>query len=154
MKRVLLPALAAALALAAASAAEQAQADKERLQGTWRLAAVEIDKKPIDMQSLKDDKGVMIGTLAIKGDSYSFRLGKDRLEITYKLLPDSTPKAIDLTVTEGPQKGKTYRAIYRLEGDTYTVCRHVDPEKERPTEFATRPDSGLMLVVWKRDPAK
>jgi uncharacterized protein (TIGR03067 family) len=154
MRRLLLPALAAALMLAAAPREAQDQADKAQLQGTWRLAAVEIDKKPIDMQSLKDDKGVMVGTLAIKGDAYSFRLGKDRLEIVYKLIPDAKPKAIDLTVTEGPQKGKTYRAIYRLEGDTYTVCRHVEPEKERPTEFATRPDSGLMLVVWKRDQPK
>jgi uncharacterized protein (TIGR03067 family) len=64
--------------------------------------------------------------------------------------PGKTPKAIDLTVTEGPQKGQTFHGIYKLEGDTYSVCPNVEPGKDRPTEFATRPDSGLMLVVWKR----
>jgi uncharacterized protein (TIGR03067 family) len=150
MRRTFLPALAVAFLLAAAYGQEQPQTDKDQLQGTWLLTSVEIDQKPIPMESLTDGKVVLVGTLVIRGERYSFSLGKNRLEMTYQLNPDTTPKAIDLTVLEGPQKGKTYRAIYRLDKDTYTVCRHVEPDRERPTEFRTRPDSGLMLVVWKR----
>jgi uncharacterized protein (TIGR03067 family) len=118
--------------------------DKARLQGTWALLSVEIDKKPLSMDELKDAR------LVVSGDHYSFTLGKDRLEITYKMDEGKRPKAIDLTVVEGPEKGKTYHGIYQLEGDTYAVCRPTEPNKERPTEFATQPGSGFMIVVWKR----
>ena len=70
--------------------------------------------------------------------------------MTCRLHPGQRPKAIDLTLAAGPDKGKTFLGIYKLEGDTYTICRPVAPGKERPTAFATRPGSGLMLVVWKR----
>jgi uncharacterized protein (TIGR03067 family) len=127
-----------------AAADKPTQNDKARLQGTWTLVSVEIDKKPLSMDELKDAR------LVVSGDHYSFALGKDRLEITYKMDEGKKPKTIDLTVVEGPEKGKTYHGIYRLESDTYTICRSTEPNKERPTEFATRPGSGLMIVVWKR----
>jgi uncharacterized protein (TIGR03067 family) len=126
------------------AADKSATNDKARLQGTWRIVSVEIDKKPLSMDDLKDAR------LVVSGDHYSFALGKDRLEITYKMDEGKKPKAIDLTIVEGPEKGKTYRGIYKLEGDTYTICRSTEPNNERPTGFATQPGSGLMIVVWKR----
>ncbi len=90
------------------------------------------------------------GTLKAMGDSYTFRLGDVRLALTFAMDPSKSPRTIDLTVTEGPQKGQTLNGIYKLEGDMYTICRNAEPWKDRPTQFATRPDSGLMLVVWKR----
>jgi uncharacterized protein (TIGR03067 family) len=61
-----------------------------------------------------------------------------------------TLKTIDMTIVAGKEKGKVYHGIYRLDGDMYTICRNFEPNKDRPTEFATKADSGLMLVVWKR----
>jgi uncharacterized protein (TIGR03067 family) len=63
----------------------------------------------------------------------------------------NTPKAIDLTVIGGPEEGMTYHGIYKVEGDTYTICRNVAPDKERPTGFVTSPKSGLTLVqaAWR-----
>jgi uncharacterized protein (TIGR03067 family) len=127
-----------------AASDKPAKNDKARLQGTWSLVSVEIDKKAVSMDELKEAR------LVVSGDHYSFALGKDRLEITYKMEEGKKPKAIDLTVIEGPEKGKTYHGIFKLEGDTYTICRTTEPNKERPTEFATQPGSGLMIVVWKR----
>ena len=113
----------------------------------------EVNKQAIPLENLKDGNVVLVARLVIAGEAYSFRLGKSRLELTFKVDPSKKPRAIDLTVAEGPEKGKTYHGIYKLEGDTYTICRNVEPGKERPGEFVTRPDSGLMLVVWKRDKA-
>ena len=50
------------------------------------------------------------------------------------------------------EKERFIRGIYSLEGDNLTICYHRDPEKEgdRPAEFATKPDSGLVLLVLKR----
>jgi uncharacterized protein (TIGR03067 family) len=137
--------LTAVLLLGAAPARESARGDSDSLEGTWSLVSVEINAQPLSMDKLKDSR------LVVKGENYAFRLGGSRLEMTHKLDPGKSPKTLDLTLTEGPDKGKTYHAIYRLEGDTLTICRNVEPDKVRPTEFATTPGSGLMLVVWKRD---
>jgi uncharacterized protein (TIGR03067 family) len=145
MKLHFLTILTAVLLLGAAPGRDTARGDSESLEGTWSLVSVEINAQPLSMDKLKDSR------LVVKGVSYSFRLGDARLAMTYKLDPGKSPKTLDLTLTEGPDKGKTYHAIYRLEGDTLTICRSVEPDKERPTEFATMPGSGLMLVVWKRD---
>jgi uncharacterized protein (TIGR03067 family) len=149
--QVLIVAAASLLAAAGARAQGPATTDKDALQGTWRLASVEVNKQAIPLENLKQSNVVVVGTLVIKGDSYTFHLGKDRLEFTFRVDPTKKPKAIDLTVRDGPQKGQTYRGIYKLEGDTYTICRNVEPDKERPTEFVTSPKSGLMLVVWQRE---
>jgi uncharacterized protein (TIGR03067 family) len=146
MRRLFLPVLAAGLLLAAAAFADEAKTDGAALQGTWRLASLEVDGRPIAVQDM-----VPHARLVISGTKYAFTLDDTRLELTPKLDPAKKPKAIDLTVAEGPQKGQTFHGIYKLEGDTYTVCRSTDPGQARPTAFATKPKSGLMLVVWKRD---
>jgi len=149
--RILIVAAASLLAAAGARAEGPATTDKDALQGTWRLTSVEVNKEAIPLENLKEGNVVVVGTLVVKGDSYAFHLGNNRLEIIFKVDPAKRPRAIDLTVSEGPQKGQTYHGIYKLESDTYTICRNVEPGKERPTEFVTKPKSGLMLVVWKRD---
>jgi uncharacterized protein (TIGR03067 family) len=149
--RVALVAAMVLLTVAAAWARGPATTDKDALQGTWRLASAEVNKQAIPLDKLKEGNVVIVGILTIKGDAYSFRLGKTRLEFTFKVDPSAKPRAIDLTACEGPQKGKTYHGIYKVEGDTYTICRNVEPGKERPGDFVTRPGSGLMLTVWTRD---
>jgi len=149
--RIMLLAAAAVFVFSVTRAEGPAKTDRDLLQGTWRLAAVELNKQAIPLETLKEGNVVVPGILVIKGDSYSFHLGTNRLEMTFKLDPDKKPKTIDMTIIEGTPKGKTYHAIYKLEGDTYTVCRQFEPEKDRPAEFGTKADSGLLLVVWKRD---
>jgi uncharacterized protein (TIGR03067 family) len=118
--------------------------DQDKLQGAWGLVALEVNGQPVAMEKLKEAR------LEIRGEKYGFRLGETVLEMTYQLHSGKKPKAIDLTIASGRSKGKTFFGIYKLEGDTYTICRPVGPGKERPTAFATSPGSGLMLVVWKR----
>ncbi len=149
--RIAVVAALALLAVAAARAGGPAKSDKAALQGTWRLTAAEIDKQVIPLEKLKEGGAVMVGTLTVKGDRYSFQLGKTRLEFTFKVDPSAKPHAIELTACDGPQKGQVYHGIYKVEGDTYTICRNVEPGKGRPTDFATRPKSGLMLTTWARE---
>jgi uncharacterized protein (TIGR03067 family) len=119
--------------------------DKEMLQGTWKLVSVEFDGQCMPMDDLKASR------LTVKGSDYAFTLNKTSLELTFKLDPSKKPKEIDLIGVAGTDKGKIYRGIYVLEGDTYKICRHSQPDRERPIEFATRPDSGLVLVTWQRE---
>jgi uncharacterized protein (TIGR03067 family) len=141
-------AAAVALAMVFTPAAGQVAqpSDEALLQGTWAIAALEVDKQAVDATQLKDAR------LVVDGSRYSFRLRDSHLEMTYKLDATKVPKTLDMTITEGPMEGKTYHAIYQLTGDRLTICRHVDLDKDRPTTFATEPDSKLMLIVWKRLP--
>ena len=69
-----------------------------------------------------------------------------------ELHPDQNPKAIDLTPegdSAGPLKGKTYPGIYKIEGDTLTLCLSIKADSKRPTKFATK-DTYWVLDVYKR----
>jgi uncharacterized protein (TIGR03067 family) len=142
--------LAPGLLLAAAPAVAAGGTDQEGLQGTWALVSVEVNQQTISIESMKAASPVRAARLVVQGQRYTFHLGEKPLEMVYQLDPDKSPKEIDLTVGRGPNEGKVFRGIYRLEGDTFTICRHVEPGKDRPTAFGTRPGSGLMLVTWKR----
>ena len=127
-----------------ALADEKDTALKGPLEGVWKLSSVLLNAQPLPMETLKDAR------LDVQGAKYALTLAETRLVMSHKLFADQRPKAMDLTVIEGQDKGKTFHAIYRLEGDTLTVCRSLEPGKNRPTEFASKPDSGLLLVVWSR----
>jgi uncharacterized protein (TIGR03067 family) len=62
--------------------------------------------------------------------------------------PKADPHELD-TVQEGGQQGpQTSRLIYKIEGDTLTVCG--DSDGKRPGAFDTPADSKWMLMVFKR----
>lgn len=128
-----------------ARADDKAEVVKElkKLEGTWTFESVEAGgmKLPADQF-----KGM---TVTVEGDKYAVKMGDTVVEAaTLKLDPSKSPKAFDSTVTEGPNKGKVYLAIYEVSGDTLKVCFDEDGKK-RPTEF--KADSGgHALVVHKR----
>ena len=68
--------------------------------------------------------------------------------------PTKMPKEVDYVYTDGDQKGKIQKAIYKLEGDTFTECYNPEDEAARPREFKSTMGNGLMLVVYERVKAK
>lgn len=85
----------------------------------------------------------------IYGDKYAVKKGDEVVEAaTMKLDLSKSPKAFDVKVTQGPNKGAVMLCIYDISGDTLNVC--FDPEgKKRPTEFKGASGSQT-LVVHKR----
>ena len=148
MKRYLLTALAAGLLLAAQDAKEDAtKKDLEQIQGTWRLVSRQRDGRTDPPVAVKDV------LMTNKGDQFSFKgaaSGAGATQGTFKLDATKTPKTMDRIPADGPNKGKTLPAIYALEGDTLKICVAV-AGKERPKEFATKPGSGYVLSVFKRE---
>jgi uncharacterized protein (TIGR03067 family) len=56
---------------------------------------------------------------------------------------------MDITGTDGPNKGKTFPAIYELDGDTLKVCYDLSG-KERPKALKTESGTMTFLVIYKR----
>jgi uncharacterized protein (TIGR03067 family) len=122
----------------------EARKTLDALQGRWTMVSFEVNGESIP------EEQVTTGSLVVEHDRYMPALGDKRASFSMKLDPAADPKAIDFTVTDGPQKGTTLKGIYTLMGDQFTVCRGLTPENVRPTEFATGAESGSALVVWKR----
>lgn len=131
-----------------ALADEKNPAGKDSLAGTWKLTSVDINGQALAMEKLQTAR------LVVKGPKYSLVIDDTRLEMTHVLRADKKPKEMDLTIAEGSDKGKVFQAIYKLEGDTFTVCRNDKPGMDRPTEFASKPNTGLLLGVWMLQKAK
>jgi uncharacterized protein (TIGR03067 family) len=137
--------LTAILVLSVLSPARSAEdKDGDAMQGTWLPVSAELagEKFPDEVrQTIK---------LAVEGDKYTVTVGKDVDRGTVKWDASARPKALDITGTDGPNKGKTILAIYELDGDTLRVCYDLSG-KSRPTEFETKADTQLFLVTYKRE---
>jgi uncharacterized protein (TIGR03067 family) len=136
-------ALIAVVFLAGADAGKDDAAKKEidKFQGTWVVVSAEREGQPLD--DIKDDK------VTFSGDKMTIKTKMRDQEGTFKLDPTKKPKAIDIKPSEGSEKGQTIQGIYSLEGDRLKFCFARDG-KERPSEFATKAGSGLMMVELKR----
>ncbi|MFL5342374.1 MAG: protein kinase domain-containing protein [Gemmataceae bacterium] len=72
------------------------------------------------------------------------------VEGVYHLDPTKSPGQIDLTMLGEVRKNAL--GIYRLEGDTLTICVSVDPDKvaERPKEFASKAGDKFVMITARR----
>jgi uncharacterized protein (TIGR03067 family) len=138
------PCICIATILFTAAAWSQDAADERKLlQGTWLPKAAELSENPFDEATLKTMK------LVVEGDKYTVTVGKSIDKGTTKIDPAAKPKAMDIIGTDGPNKGKTFLAIYELNGDTLRVCYDLTG-KARPTEFKTKKGELLFLATYKR----
>jgi uncharacterized protein (TIGR03067 family) len=63
-------------------------------------------------------------------------------QATAKIDATKKPKEIELVVG----KGKAFLGIYKLEGETLTLC--IGDQKTRPTEFESK--KGRLLIQYKK----
>ncbi len=143
MIRRSIAALAIVLSLVYCSWSDDAKDANRSLQGTWLPSSAELAGKKLPDEVVKTIK------LVLEDDKYTVTVGKGIDRGTCKLDPKAKPRTLDITGTEGPNKGKKILAIYERTGDTLRVCYDLSG-KGRPTEFATKAGSQLFLVSYKR----
>lgn len=123
--------------------ADDEKDDIKELQGTWNLNYFERDGKEVKLQ--KDTQ--MINT----DDKFVIKRGEQVIATgTMKLDPSKKPKESKTIYTDGPDKGKTFKGIYHIDGDTVKFCRAGSPDQERPTDFKSKPDSGQFVAMYRR----
>jgi uncharacterized protein (TIGR03067 family) len=138
--------LATALLLAAQPAKDDVKKELDKFQGTWRFFSYEEEGTKLGEEALHET------SLVIKGDAFTVTEGSNNtMHGTFKFDLSKKPKTIDITFTDGPQKGLTMLGIYELEGDTYKICLNAQGKK-RPTEFAAK--NGDAVEVLKREKPK
>lgn len=135
--------VAAILATPAVADDDAIKAEIAKWQGTWKATSFESDGKSFPPEKLEPIK------LTVDGDGYHFQSGDFHERGTYKFYPDRSPKALDIVVGEGPDKGKVHQVIYKVDGDQLTICFEADG-KNRPTEFTGKAGSGCVLEEWQR----
>jgi uncharacterized protein (TIGR03067 family) len=133
----------ATILLTAAAWSQDAADERKLLQGAWLPTAAELSENPFDEATLKTMK------LVLEGDKYAVIVGLSIDKGTTKIDPAAKPKTMDIIGTDGPNKGKTFLAIYELNGDTLRVCYDLTG-KVRPTEFKTKKGELLFLATYKR----
>ena len=125
-----------------AQPAEQAQ---KNVQGSWTATKAERDGKAAD--------DVVGNRLVFTGNRFQIQSknGKQLYAGTFRINPTAKPATIDFEHTEGNVKGKTWKGIYALSGDTLRICDNApDLEKDRPAAFETKNKSGYVLITFKR----
>ena len=125
---------------------DKADLEKEvkKFQGTWTFESSETGGMKLPAGELR--RLILI----FEGDKHTLKKGDEVVQVgTQKLDPSKSPKTIDVTMTEGPNKGKVMLGIYEIDADTLKVC--FDPQgKKRPTEFKSAPGSENFVNVHKR----
>ncbi len=119
------------------------QADLATLQGTWKPISMEMDGK------LLPDTQIGKIRLTIAGEKFTFDSGNDSHEGLYKIDPGKDPKQLNIVITRGDEKGKTYLVIYKLEDGKMIQCMEVS-NAQRPAEFTGKAGSGNLLEIWER----
>jgi uncharacterized protein (TIGR03067 family) len=142
MPRLTICWLTLGLGLACAQPAAAAQKD---LQGIWIATKAERDGKAAS--------DVVRHRLAFAGDRFQIQ-SKDAKSLyagTVRVDPSTKPAAIDFEHTEGSLKGKAWKGIYALDGDTLIICDNAENlDKRRPAAFQAKSGSGYVLITFKR----
>jgi len=92
-------------------------------------------------------------TLTFTGNRFQIksRDGKSMWAGTVRLDASAKPAAIDFKHTDGLLKGKTWKGIYALDGDTLTICDNApNLDKGRPAALEAKSGSGYVLITFKR----
>jgi uncharacterized protein (TIGR03067 family) len=119
--------------------------DADTIDGAWLPSAAEFGGKPWPEEFRKITK------LVVSDGHYTVTVGEAPPDKgTIKLNPAADPKTLDVTGTEGPNKGKTFPAIYQRDGDTLRICYDLSG-KARPTEFKTAEGTKQFLVTYQRE---
>ena len=117
--------------------------DAKAVQGSWKPVKAELAGQPMTDAVLKSI------SLKLDNGKYEVFVGDKPDRGTYTLDSATKPKSMTITGTEGPNRGKTFPAIYELKGETLRICYDLSGTK-RPTEFKSIAGTQFYLVTYNR----
>jgi len=118
-----------------------APADLKQIQGTWKPTSATMGGTPLPKAML--DKMVLI----VKGDTYDYDEGHGH-DIGKLKDVKGKPMGMDIIGTKGPNEGKTYHTIYKVEGSDLTIKYGLDGK--RPNSFDQKAKEPTILIKYHR----
>jgi RNA polymerase sigma-70 factor (ECF subfamily) len=118
-----------------------ARTEQQKLEGDWAVGDMIIDGVPMP-PNVK-----LIQQMRFRGNHLDWPFDSD-----FTLDPTANPKRIDLACKFVPPPNNCILGIYEMVGDDMKICLSA-PGQDRPTEFATAPNSMRTLFVVKRRPS-
>jgi len=123
-------------------------ADLEKLQGAWRIEALEMDGQEMPAENLAGARIVVNG----------FRFHTEGMGADYGgvlVLKDAGKlRHLDMKFETGPETGNTNLGIYEIKDDRWRICL-ATRGRVRPKTFASKPGSGIALeTLVKHHPQK
>jgi erythromycin esterase len=124
--------------------AAEVRKELKRLEGNWEVVSLvqDGDDKPLE--------GTLKGlSVVMTSDQRTLRAGpRVFTQGAYRIDPTARPRRIDVTITQGAQKGQVLEGIYEVDADTLRICLAMKGGP-RPTEMVSKPESGRTLMVHK-----
>ena len=120
------------------------QEEIEELNGTWKVVSKRIDG--FELVELKKTEEF----ITFKHGEFTWFDSTGPAGKIVSIDPSKNPKEIDYQYKEGAMKGKTFKAIYKLYGDTFTDCFGPDGETNRPIDFHSNRFNKLTVQVYQR----
>lgn len=88
--------------------------------------------------------------MTLDGEKWTLKVGNDAGAGTSKVNAAKNPREMDITTTEGANKGSVIKAIVERTGDTMKVCFD-NSGKERPKDFSTKDKPTYILIEYQRE---
>ena len=141
-------AVLALLLLAPAMVVLAADDKPENLDGTYKVTTLMKGGEKAPDEVTKTFEGA-----AIKGDKFTMTIMGEAKVATIKIDAKAKPATLDMTPDEGPEKGKTMKAIYKLEKGVLTIAviEGKDGETKRPVNFDGKGKDDIVLVLTKEE---
>lgn len=118
----------------------------DAIQGTWLPITAELGGNAFPEELRQAIR------LVIEGDIYTVTVGPAMDKGRVALDSASTPMRMDLAGLEGPNQGKTIRAIFEAADGQMRICYELNGTAY-PTEFKTMPGTLSFLVTYAHPPA-
>jgi RNA polymerase sigma factor (sigma-70 family) len=126
------------------------KADLQKLQGTWTLVEAHMHGKKVAAEDLP--------TKDITHSPHKLAVADEKKIVTHRSKSvmngafelDATKTPREITIQGYRDWWPKWRCIYKVEGDTLTICFNEEQNWPRPDEFRTLADSDRVLFVYER----
>ncbi|MCS7020538.1 MAG: TIGR03067 domain-containing protein [Gemmataceae bacterium] len=114
------------------------QAALKKLEGRYKAVHAEKASGPAPKELIESL------TITIKGNKMTLKLGDDEKSAEIKVDADQMPPAMDILPQDPDNKGKIFRAIYRLDKDELLIV--ISEKGDRPKDFKAEGDAVLLKL--------